>query len=58
MSKYAVLVVLDLDVRVLDSIKTSEVEKVTETIVRMHLESEKRGIKIKMLRTKLLGEAE
>jgi len=52
--KYAVMVVLDLDVKVLDSTKAEEVEKVTENIVRIRLEEEW-GIKIKMLRTKLLG---
>lgn len=53
--EYAVMVVLDLDVRVLDSTKASEVEKVTGNIVRMYLEGQKSGVKIKMMRTKLLG---
>lgn len=53
--KYAVKVVLDLDVTVQDSTKASEVEKITENIVRIGLEGGERGIKIKILRTKLLG---
>jgi len=53
--EYAVMVVLDLDVKVLDSTKASEVEKIAENIVRIALEGAERGIKIKMLRTKLLG---
>ncbi|MBA7670180.1 hypothetical protein ES703_78324 [subsurface metagenome] len=52
--EYAVLVTLDLDVKVLDSTKAEEVEKITENVVRMHLDGS-HGVKIKMLRTKLLG---
>lgn len=52
--EYAVMVVLDLDIKVLDSTKPEEVEKITESTVRIRLD-EMFGIKIKMLRTKLLG---
>jgi len=52
--EYAVLVTLDLDIKVLDSTKAEEVEKITENVVRMLLEG-KNGVKIKFLRTKLLG---
>lgn len=52
--EYAVMVVLDLDVKVRDSTKAEEVEKITGNVVRMHLDGE-HGVKIKMLRTKLLG---
>lgn len=53
--EYAVMVVLDLDVEVLDSTKPKEVEKITEIRVRTALEVDRRKIKVKMLRTKLLG---
>lgn len=52
--EYAVMVVLDLDVKVRDSTKAEEVEKITGNVVRMHLDGE-HGVKIKMMRTKLLG---
>lgn len=56
--EYAVVVILGLDVKVLDSTKASEVEKITEKTVRIGLESAERGIRIKTLRTKLLGKTE
>lgn len=52
--KYAVVVNLDLDVKVLDSTKAEEVEKITENIVRIRL-GDAEGVQIKMLRMKLLG---
>lgn len=52
--KYAVMVVLDLDIKILDSTKAEEVEKITGNVVRMQLEGE-HGVRIKMMRTKLLG---
>ena len=58
MAKYAVMVVLDLDIEVLDSMQASAVEKITETRVRTALEVDRRRIGIKILRTKLLGKAE
>ena len=54
--KYAILIVLDLDVTVLDSTKSSEVEKITESRVRTALE--RASIEIRMLRTKLMGKTE
>ena len=54
--EYAVMVVLDLDVKVLDSTKAEEVEKITENLIRIHLEGLVGSVgKIKMLRAKLLG---
>ena len=55
MAKYAVMVVLDLDIDVLDSTNASEVEEITKNTVEIYLEGRERGVKIKMLRTKLLG---
>lgn len=57
--EYAVMVVLDLDVKVLDSTKPEEVEKITENLVRIHLEGLVGSVgKIRMLRAKLLGLSE
>ena len=57
--KYAVLVVLDLDVAALDGEDARlKVEKLTEDRVRTGLETAGRGITIKMMRTKLLGLSE
>ena len=57
--KYAVMVVLDLDVDVLDSTKPEEVENITKNTVEIYLAGRgERGVKIKMIRTKLLGLAE
>jgi len=53
--EYAVMVVLDLDIKVLDSTKPEEVEEITKNTVEIYLEGRERGVKIKMLRTKLLG---
>lgn len=58
MKKYAVMIVLDLDVEVLDSTEPREVETVAETRVRTALKVDSKKVKIKMLRTKLLGLAE
>lgn len=60
MAKYAVMVVLDLDVTILsDSKGTLEVEKIEEvTKDRVRTGLEGSGITIKMLRTKPLGLAE
>lgn len=58
MAKYAVMVVLDLDVDVLDSTKASEVEDITKNTVQIYLEGRQRGVKIRMIRAKLLGLAE
>ncbi len=58
MTKYAVMVVLDLDVVLKDNKKVSEVEKATENIVRIYFEGEESRVKIKILRTKFLGLAE
>ena len=56
--EYAVVVILDLDVKVLDSTKALEVEKITENIVRTKLEGGEKGVKVRTLRTKLLGLSE
>jgi len=56
--EYAVVVTLDLDIKVLDSTKPEEVEKITENTVRIALDNIERGTKIKMIRTKLLGLSE
>jgi len=53
-----VVVNLDMDVKVLDSKKASEVEKITKNIVRAGLEGGEKGIKVRTLRTKLLGSSE
>jgi len=44
-----------LDIDVLDSTNASEVEEITKNTVEIYLEGRERGVKIKMLRTKLLG---
>jgi len=56
MAKYAVMVLMDLDVQVMDSTKPKEVEKITENRIRIALGVERRKLGITMLRTKLLGE--
>ncbi len=62
MSKYAVMVVLDLDVGV--PVGASEhdlfdvIERVTKKRVQSALENEADGIKVKMIRAKFLGMAE
>lgn len=56
MIKYAVMVVLDLDVSVQAQIKAQDIEKHTETVVRAQLELA--GVGIKMIRAKMLGLAE
>jgi len=53
--EYAVMVVLDLDVKVLDSTKPEEVENILKKLIEINLEGITQGIKIRMLRTKLLG---
>jgi len=58
MTKYAVMIVLDLDVVLEDNKKVSEVEKATENLVRIYFEGEESRTKIKILRTKFLGLAE
>lgn len=60
MRKYAVMVMLDLDVSIAYGEKksTSEIENTTENRVRAALETKAKGIAIKILRTKLLGLAE
>ena len=58
MTKYAVMVVLDLDVVLEDNKKVSEVEKATENLVRIYFEGNESRAKIKILRTKFLGLAE
>lgn len=61
MSKYAVMVVLDLDVGL--PVGASEhdlfevVERVTKKRVRSALETDVDGIKVKMIRAKFLGMA-
>ena len=55
MSKYAVMVVLDLDISIRDSTPSSEVERITENIVVVALRQLEKITDIKMLRTKLLG---
>ena len=59
MTKYAVMVVLDLDIELLDDFKASEVEEITKERVKIEVEtrgSGGRGVgEIKMIRTKLLG---
>lgn len=59
--KYAVMVMLDLDVEMpdkLDHPKASEIESTTESRVRTSLEKAGNGIKIEVLRTKLLCKVE
>lgn len=57
--KYAVMVVLDLDVAALDGEDAClKVEKLTEDRVRTGLETAGRGITVRKLRTKLLGLSE
>jgi len=58
MIKYAVMVVLDLDVEVQAQIKAQDIERYTEDLVRVELEKTTQGIKIQMIRTKMLGLAE
>ncbi len=55
MAKFAVMVVLDLDISILDSTPASEVERITENIVLVALRQPEKITDIKMLRTKLLG---
>lgn len=55
--KYAVMVVMDLDVEVPDSVtKPKTIEEITEIRVRTALGIARRKIRIEMLRIKLLGE--
>lgn len=56
MAKHAVMVVMDLDVEVLDNTEPKKIEEITKTRVYVALEAARRGIKVKMLRIKLLGE--
>jgi len=58
MRKYAVMVVLDLDISIRDSTPSSEVERITENIVVVALRQPEKITDIRMLRTKLLGLAE
>ena len=58
MAKFAVMVVLDLDMEMLESTKSAEVERLTASKVRTGLENAGKGIKIRMLRTKLLRKLE
>ena len=55
--EYAVLVTLDLDVKVLDSTKAEEVERITAYIVRT-LVDKRMDCEVKNLGVKLLGKAE
>lgn len=64
MSKYAVMVMLDLDVELpaisgrsnLDIF--ASIEKITENTVKETLEKRTKSIKVKIIRTKFLGFAE
>lgn len=58
MIKYAVMVVLDLDVSVQEQIKAQDIERYTEDLVRVELEKTTQGIKINKIRTKMLGLSE
>ncbi len=58
MTKYAVMVVLDLDVDVQAQIKAQDIEKYTEDLLRVELEKTTQGIKINQIRTKMLGLSE
>jgi hypothetical protein len=56
MAKYAVMVVLDLDIDMLININARpEIERLTKSKVRTAIENAGKGMKVKMLRTKLLG---
>ena len=58
MPKYAVMVVLDLDVDVQAQIKAQNIEEYTEDLLRVELEKTTQGIKINKIRTKMLGLSE
>ena len=60
MRKYAIMVVLDLDVTIAYGEKKtrSEIENTTEDRVRTALETKAKGIKVEMIRTKFLSVVE
>jgi len=57
MAKYAVLVNMDLNIKLLDSTSVREVEKITRHVVRVLVDN-KMGCEIKNLGIKLLGKVE